>query len=96
MTDKTHARLCVLLLRHLAPAELRTARERPWASITFSGARHWLAILVRDADAEHLATSLAEAEFDLPGAFVADIAVTARLPDPGGCVLMIEALTVID
>ncbi len=60
------------------------SRTEPWASATFTGARHVLDC----ADGPDL-TGLIDAEFDLPGQLVADIAFNAR---DGR--LLIEALTV--
>lgn len=56
-------------------------RERPWASITFSGTRHTIEIIPttgsRDAFAASLGDWLANHEFELPGHFVADVLVHA-------------------
>lgn len=64
--------------------------ETPWASVTFSGARHTL-VLRFDGweacdDAERLIAALPEHEFQIGGALVADAAVTRTdqqlLPEP--------------
>jgi hypothetical protein len=71
-------------------AELLRHSEQPWASITFSGARHSavLAFVGTEAVAagEDLIACLPEHEFAIPGQLVADAAVTAvthsALPEP--------------
>ena len=76
-------------------------RSAPWASITFTGARHELAMKLRGDDPEKVAdrflADLDVAEFDLPGHLLADIALVARDTKPCGTVrLRLEALTVED
>jgi hypothetical protein len=64
--------------------------ETPWASITFAGTRHRLALVFAGDDAvaagERFVTELAEHEFALPGQLVADASVTEvehrLLPSP--------------
>lgn len=60
--------------------ELVTAQERPWASATFSGARHRLRVQLALADMQSPAPAaldtLPDHEFVLPGQIVADCAVT--------------------
>ena len=79
----------------------------PWASATFVGQTHWVEVrLEGHADAvaatcARLTTQLGEAEFDVAGHIVADIAVEAGLPitDASGtavCNLRLEILTVED
>ena len=55
--------------------------ESPWASVTFSGTRHTLALAFAGADgiatAETFIAALPEHEFAIPGQLVADAAVTA-------------------
>lgn len=57
-----------------------THSECAWASITFSGARHMVAMLFAGdeavAAAEHFIAELAEHEFAIPGQLVADAAIT--------------------
>lgn len=65
-------------------------RSRPWASATFSGARHSLLLGFGSAQcAEHAARALPESEFDLPGHLVADLTATAS-----GARVSVEALTI--
>lgn len=71
-------------------AQLLRHEERPWASATFSGARHTAALLFEGeqaiAAAEHFIESLPDHEFDIAGYLVADAAVIetrhALLPLP--------------
>lgn len=71
-------------------ARVRSHRETPWASITFSGTRHELSLEFEGEEAidaaEQLIEELSEHEFALPGQLVADAAVIEvdhRLaPDP--------------
>jgi hypothetical protein len=71
-------------------AELLCHEERPWASVTFAGTRHTLALAFTGADAmaagEAFIAALPEHEFAIPGQLVADAAVTAvrheTLPAP--------------
>ena len=66
------------------------ARERPWASITFSGTRHSIVV----GGLPSFAEKLAEQEFILPGHFVADLLVAGRNAQDGS--IKIEILTIID
>ena len=75
-------------------------RSTDWQSLTFIGERHEIQLRIPGAGsgaiAERLCAGLANAEFDIPGRFIADIAVRSgpkRLPD-GSVVLDIEALTI--
>ena len=63
--------------------------EKSWASITFAGTRHRLALVFEGAEAveagERFIAFLPEHEFAIPGQLVADAAVTAvdhRLEPP--------------
>ena len=53
--------------------------ERPWASVTFSGTRHTIALAFTGADAiaaaEQVINALPNHEFDIPGHIVADAQV---------------------
>jgi hypothetical protein len=82
------------------PAEIVSARSEPWASATFSGARHSLQLRFDGSDAADRASRLTGEldgiEFNLPGHLVADIALTSRCDNAAGVDLAIEALTVED
>ena len=71
-------------------------RERPWASVTFSGTRHSLAVDWADPAnpgcADELAKILSDHEFTIPGYFVADVVVTEQSEDR----IRVEALSIID
>lgn len=73
-------------------------RSRPWASVTFSGARHELALRLAGPRAgeaaERLAACLDTAEFKLRGHIVADIALVTQETAEDGVRLRLEALTV--
>ena len=77
-------------------AELIRHGETPWASITFSGSRHKIALAYRGAEAvaagEAFISALSEHEFEIPGQLVADAAIASAehelLPEP--C-LIVEA-----
>jgi hypothetical protein len=71
-----------------------------WQSLTLVGERHEIELRMlgpeSDAIAERLSEDLADAQFDIPGQIVADIAVRGvpvRSSD-GGTMLTIEALTI--
>ncbi len=59
--------------------EIEAIRTTPWASLTFTGARHTLALRFCAKDAEACAARMADgldyAEFELGGYLVVDIAV---------------------
>jgi hypothetical protein len=60
--------------------ELISHAERPWASATFSGARHTFTLLFNGADgvaaADHFLNALPDHEFNIRGQLVADAAVS--------------------
>lgn len=95
MNEDCHPRLCAAVLLKTAPSRLIETRVRNWASVTFVGARHWLRLIVPTDAAEGLARDLPDAEFDLPGHLVADMAVVRQQPCPEGILLDLEALTVL-
>ena len=74
--------------------------SRSWASVTFSGARHQVAFTLSGAGAGAAADAflegMAEAEFDLRGHILADIALSGEERDADGerVQLRLEALTV--
>jgi hypothetical protein len=69
------------------------ATSRPWASVTFTGARHTLR-LTAEADGvdEAALAALPEHQFALPGHIVADVAINDRRAEGGP--LEIEVLTI--
>ncbi len=71
-----------------------SAKETPWASITFTGARHIITFSVNDCEiSKSTFERLNEDEFDIPGHLVADVAVTITERD-GRCGVQLEILTV--
>lgn len=96
-SDRAQAALLRALKPHAAPFAVLAARTTPWMSATFDGARHRLALRLEGEDAAgravRLARDLPETELLMPGGFVADVAVTARL-DEDQPVIAIEALTI--
>ena len=76
-------------------------RSRSWASVTFTGARHELALRLDGEGAEQAADRLCgaldTAELDLRGHILADIALVSReAADQAGVRIRLEALTVED
>ena len=95
------------LLRALAPAlgpygriSVEEVRSRSWASVTFSGARHDLALRLEgdgaEAAAERFLGGLEAAEFPLDGHVLADISLVSQERRPGCVRIRLEALTVRD
>ena len=58
---------------------LSDSTSTDWQSMTFTGERHWLALRITGADspdiARRMCSGLDDAEFSIPGIFVADISV---------------------
>ena len=72
-----------------------------WQSLTFTGERHLFALRITGPDAGAIAgmltDGLADAEFEIAGHIVADIAALPAIDRPNGSVLVrIEALTVAE
>jgi len=90
--------ICASFGRLPATLEIEERSSRPWASITFAGARHRLRLGLRGpraaASADAFLASLSEREFDLRGHFMADIALIEDIRGDGSVRLTLEALTV--
>lgn len=85
--------LRALARREGASPELVEARSTPWSSISFTGARHRLALRCRDAgSAAALAGLLPELDLPIRGHLVADVGSVEQ----DGDVIRFEALTVVD
>ena len=73
------AQLAEALTRLAGCGEVLRHAERPWASITFSGARHTIALVFAGQKAveqgERFIAELPDHEFAIPGQLVADAAV---------------------
>jgi hypothetical protein len=104
-TDATTAlvRAVRVNLVNLAPGctlKLDEIRSRGWASVTFTGARHELAVTLSGSDAEVAAARFADgldvAEFRLRGHILADIELVSSEVAEDGVRLRLEALTVED
>jgi hypothetical protein len=73
-----------------------------WHSLTFSGERHEASFVIAGYDPAELgrrwSDGLAEAEFDLPGGFVAEIKLAGEpiTREDGALLINIEALTLVD
>jgi hypothetical protein len=73
------------------------ATATPWASVTFTGARHRLTMFaVRSSALDAWLAGLPEAEFRLRGHLVADLAVTGAIDAVELMEVTLEALTVED
>ena len=100
-SDATTALLRVIARIVEMPVSFEEIRSRSWASVTFTGARHQIALLLEgegaDTAADAFLAKLDVAEFRLRGHILADIALIAREAAGDGSVrIRIEALTVED
>lgn len=87
------------LIRSAASAgvtlEVLAARARPWASVTFAGARHSLTVRVDPGEVgQGWLSGLAQADLPVAGHLVADAVVGARREVGGGIEAEIELLSV--
>jgi hypothetical protein len=104
MTDqapsRSLARSLVRALQALMPqASIAILQERPWHSLTFSGAQICLSVALPMTAAEHrsaVAQLLEDHEFSLPSQLVADIAITETAIFDGQFRLIIDALLLED
>ena len=100
MTLKTPSRSLVRALQALMPeASIAILHERPWHSLTFSGAQICLSVALPITAAEQrsaFAQLLEDHEFSLPSQFVADIAITEAAILGGQYRLIIHALLLED
>jgi hypothetical protein len=81
----------------VACAAIERHESRSWASVTFSGERHRLVLVLTGvgaaAEADRFLAGLAEREFALEGHILADIALVADERDGRAVRLTLEALT---
>jgi len=100
MTRKTPSRSLVRALQALTPqASITILHERPWHSLTFSGAQICLSVALPITAAEQrsaFAQLLEDHEFSLPSQLVADIAITEAAILGGQYRLIIDALLLED
>jgi hypothetical protein len=79
---------------------LTEIRSTDWQSLTFVGERHRFALRITEPQSKEAADrvrhGLEDAEFDIPGHIVADVAVIGEpTPAPDGSMsLIVEALTI--
>jgi len=94
--------LCVHFVHFAGLFRVDELSSRGWASVTFTGARHKVAFSLEGEGAaraaDGFAAQLADAEFDLDGHIIADIALVGEERSPAGdrVKVRIEALTVED
>jgi hypothetical protein len=83
-----------------AAVAIESLASRPWASVTFSGARHRLALCIPGpgaaAAADAFLDGLADRDFTLPGHVLADIDLVERSEEDEQVRLVLEALTVAE
>jgi hypothetical protein len=88
------------LLALLEPAILVFSNRTPWASVTFTGYREVMGLLIKGEAAERRVAQFADLysahEFDMTGQIVADIAITRNAPVSEGVMLVLEVLVVND
>lgn len=88
-------------LRKILPtAEIAVIHERPWYSLTFSGAQICISIALRGdrhaQKADALDRALPSHQFELCGRLVADIAIIERFDNNSETQLLIDALVLDD
>jgi hypothetical protein len=99
-SDKGSAQFLHALRQVIPAAELSIIRQRPWHSLTFSGAQ--LGVLAVLDDEHHvdtamrIATLLPEYAFEITGQLVADMAVVDTVSTATQSRLMIDALLLDD
>jgi hypothetical protein len=100
MTAQTPSRSLVRALQALMPqASIAILHERPWHSLTFSGAQICLSVALPITAAEQrsaFAQLLEDHEFSLPSQLIADIAITDAAILGGQYRLIIHALLLED
>jgi hypothetical protein len=95
-----HEALASRLVNMLSPAEARIMSSTmvPWASITFTGARHRYVMLVSGDKAigavRHMERNIGNAEFEIRNQLVADVSISAPACDTALMQIEIEAITV--
>jgi hypothetical protein len=97
MRNRSRVTRFLHVLRQFLPgAELSVIHERPWYSLTFSGAQICVSAVLGDEHhvdtATHIATILPELNFEMRDQLVADIAVIETVSNATQSRLMIDAL----
>ena len=105
MSSAASGLLRALLARNSVPRDrilLTELRSVDWQSLTFIGERHEIEFRIPGPGAcevcERLTADLGDAEFDVPGHVVVDVALMREptLLEDGSLKLQIEALTIAD
>ncbi len=91
-----HRALIAAIERRYGALDKLVITSRPWASATFTGARHVLCFEMGMEEGAALVEGIAEADLPLLGHFVADIAVMRSGVAAGRYRLKVDALTVED
>lgn len=96
--DELKRALRVNFVKIGAAVAIESLVSRPWASITFSGERHRLALYLPGpgaaAAADAFLDGLGERDFALRGHILADIVLAERCEEEDQVRLVLEALTV--
>lgn len=95
MSRDPHAGLIAALAERSGGPAASLGR-RDWASATFVGETHMIALSLPAAVADDFIAALADMEFALPGHLVADIVVSDRGEEGATARLTIEALTLVE
>lgn len=96
-----HTRV-IAQLSDLAGADISViaTSSRPWASATFTGARHIVVMKLHGADhagqADRLAGNLPDAEFSITGHIVADACMDERRNGAAETIVHLSVLTIED
>jgi len=98
--DELARAICVIFVNFAGSATVEKMASRPWASITFSGARHQFTLRLQGPSAREATIAflagLGERELSMRGHILADLAARGDLCELGeDCVCLgLEALTV--
>jgi hypothetical protein len=93
----TATQLVRAMAAHLGAVENVSVETIPWASATFSGARHIVTLDARPgASLDAFCRDIQSTEFVMPGGFVADIEIVERTAGRAKERLALAALTIDD
>lgn len=101
MSNGISAGALLSALRQLLPqSTLSIMHQRPWHSLTFTGAQLRVSAILSAPDctaiADRVAKNLPDHEFNIRGQIVADIAVTDQMVTADATILTIDALLLED
>lgn len=95
MADNPAPRLIAALQAAIGPFELLSSDCSPWASVTFTGARHHMELVMpMRPDIDAIIAALPETDLPMHGQFVADLHVTSCVKRDADCTIGLEILTV--